>query len=98
MVIKVRGVLSVMPQHDKTLTNCAQLLLDAGAAINHQIRHHGWTALMLAVRQGHTNVVKILVVHGAWVDQPNDSNATALIWAAEKGAPWWSSVPCRPVY
>ena len=43
----------------------AQLLLDAGAAVDHPRRSDGQTALRAAMQMGHDRVVAVLVAAGA---------------------------------
>ena len=45
----------------------------------------GWTALMHAARDGHTEVVKTLIEIGANINIQNDNGDTALILAARRG-------------
>ena len=45
----------------------------------------GDTALIIAVRQGHTDTVRYLLDHGADVNRPNRQNESALFVAAELG-------------
>lgn len=50
-----------------------------------QAAARGDTALIIAVRQGHTDTVRYLLDHGADVNRPNRQNESALFVAAELG-------------
>lgn len=58
-----------------------QLLLDSGADPNAANRDEGWTALMLAVRDGDLEVVKLLLEAGADPDATGGGSQSALDWA-----------------
>ena len=62
-----------------------EVLLDAGADVNQSVK--GWgTALQQAVEEGHTEVVKILINHGAKVDVIDDLRGQTLLeLATERG-------------
>ena len=45
----------------------------------------GWTALMLACREGHSDIVKLLLSQGASVHVRNEDGETALIIACRTG-------------
>jgi len=59
-------------------------LLDKGVDINGQ-RRNGWTALMIAVAKGNTEMVKFLLENGANVNVRNSTGQTPLIFAAHWG-------------
>ena len=50
-----------------------------------QAAHNGRTALMLAARYGHTQLVARLLRRGASVNQLQSGGGTALIFAAQGG-------------
>lgn len=58
-------------------------MLDKGAAV-HESRS-GETGLLIAVRGGFVEVVKVLLEHGACVDDCNYSNETPLFLASKRG-------------
>lgn len=60
-------------------------LVDRGADLNLQSRDRGNTALMDAAAEGHLEMVKLLLDHGAQVDAVSKSGQTALILAAGQG-------------
>ena len=67
--------------------NAANIItaLDQGANIN-ITNSFGITALMGAAKSGHTEIVKLLLEHGADVARVDEANgATALMFAAKKG-------------
>ena len=43
----------------------AKLLVEAGARVDLRDRHHGYTALVLAVNNNHPHVARYLIQHGA---------------------------------
>ena len=47
----------------------------------------GWTALMVAARYGHLEVVKVLLAKGADVNAKDNAGNTALMVAAKYGHP-----------
>ena len=58
-------------------------LLAAGAAT--ELRNvYGWTALLVYAREGHEQVVEVLLEGGAAVDAQKDDGATALMFAAAR--------------
>ncbi|MGK5088606.1 ankyrin repeat domain-containing protein [Bdellovibrionota bacterium FG-2] len=57
-----------------------ELLLNAGANINHQ-NIHGMTALMIAAKHGRFEVVKILIEHKADERLKDADGLTAVDWA-----------------
>jgi ankyrin repeat protein len=56
-----------------------------GADIHLQDNNDGWTALMCAANQGHTQTVTALGKMGADVHQKNKDDETALMLAARHG-------------
>lgn len=62
-------------------------LLRAGANPNVPITEEGETALMFAARTGNVEAVRVLLDHGAVVDQAQQHGQTALMWAAAEGHP-----------
>ncbi len=62
-----------------------QLLLDEGCNKD-QVDHQGCTALILASKRGHTDLVKALIQAGVGLDTQDLAHKTALHWATEAGA------------
>jgi ankyrin repeat protein len=63
--------------------NVVQLLLNHGAIVD-QINIIGWTALMYASQNGHSDIVSLLLHHGSNIEhRANDDHATALIIAQD---------------
>jgi len=58
--------------------------LERGADVNHT-NHVGMTALLFAVNQGHTKVVKLLLESSAETEHKYKDGMTALLYAASKG-------------
>jgi type II secretory pathway predicted ATPase ExeA len=63
-----------------------KLLLAARVPIEAADRH-GWTALMVAVRDHHPEIVRLLLTRGANANATNTEGETALIHAADNGSP-----------
>ena len=57
-------------------------LCSKGADINHQ-KNFGWSSIMLAAGEGHTDVVKFLAKKGAGLNVQNSDGETALIRAVQ---------------
>ena len=62
---------------------CAQALIDAGAAVD--IVNNGWTALMYACNYDHHECAQALIDEGAAVDEVNNDGKTALMCACSSG-------------
>src|SRR5689334_15647523 len=60
-------------------------LLRCGASINHLHNRDGFTPLMRAANQGHTELVRFLLNRGADPNQTATDGASALFWASFKG-------------
>jgi len=62
-------------------------LLSQGHSINERDPKvkFGWTPLMAAIYQGHTNVVHYLIVAGADLNVHDSTGQTALMWAITRG-------------
>jgi len=59
-------------------------LIEAGEDIDAK-DHHGQTALMVAARDGHSKVVRVLLLHGAELDHTAKYHLTALMLAVING-------------
>ena len=71
---------------DKGHRECAQALIDAGAAVDTStVSNYGNTALMYACASGHQECAQALIVAGAAVDKVNNNGITALMWACVPG-------------
>jgi|RhiMethySRZTD1v2_1073278.scaffolds.fasta_scaffold01176_26 uncharacterized protein len=67
-------------------TECAALLLDAGASISPRDRHFRATPLALAARYNLPDMVEFLLARGALPHLPDDEpDRTPLAWAEERG-------------
>jgi len=62
-----------------------ELLLESGRVAVNVKDEYGWTALMLASRNGHKEVVKLLLKKGADVNAKNKGGWTALMLATLYG-------------
>ena len=63
----------------------ASALLKAKADPNLQTKQNKWTPLTIAAKKGHTNIVQLLLEHGADINYGSITGATALIVASEHG-------------
>lgn len=63
----------------------AGLLVGAGAEVDAPSRNGDWTPLILASREGRSNVVAVLIAGGAEVSACTENGTTALMVAAENG-------------
>ena len=67
-------------------TECAAILLDAGASIAARDEEYGSTPLGWAARNNLPDLVKFLLARGAAVNLPDDQAwATPLAWAEKRG-------------
>lgn len=64
-------------------TECASLLLDAGADPN-EFEYDGWSALHWAATNGHLEIAKMLLEHGASTSQRDWSGHTPVDWAIDR--------------
>ena len=71
-------------RHFLVTERLSKILLRAGSDIN-AATNNGTTALMLASKSGHIEVVKVLLKHHANADIKNENGATAWSWAMESG-------------
>ncbi len=62
-----------------------QLLVDAGANVNAADAEESWTPLMMAAAEGQTQIVAVLLKHGANAASKDVDGETALQFAASKG-------------
>ena len=89
--LQVQDIYGRTPMHyacqDKLYSRGALLaskLIDAGLDVN-KSDNDGWTSLMLAAYNGHTDVCRMLIQHGANCQSLNKQRQTALDLAMEKG-------------
>jgi hypothetical protein len=64
-----------------------RLLLEMGVDIEMKSTYMQQTALILAARGGHTDVVKLLAAHRANINATDKYGGTPLIWAVHKDQP-----------
>lgn len=62
-------------------TETAQLLLEAGAPVNHS----GWTPLIYAAARNRTDIARLLIAKGAELNAAAENGTTALMMAAREG-------------
>lgn len=62
-------------------TAIVQALVDTAVDINVKDRTFGYTPLIVAARQGHIDIVQILLERGADVEATDNYGSTALYWA-----------------
>ena len=75
----------ILDQSTTPSVETIQQLLDKGAEVNAQTDEG--TALMMAVRRGHTDIVKLLLAAGAQVDAKHRLGDSALIMSARRSIP-----------
>ena len=75
----------ILDQSTTPSVETIQQLLDKGAAVNAQTDEG--TALMMAVRRGQTEIVKLLLARGAQVDAKHRLGDSALIMSARRSIP-----------
>jgi ankyrin repeat protein len=78
-------LLYILDQSTTPSPEAIQQLLDKGAEVNAQT--DDGTALMMAVRRGHTEIVKLLLAAGAQVDAKHRLGDSALIMSARRSIP-----------
>ena len=78
-------LLYILDQSETPSVETIQQLLDKGAAVNAQTDEG--TALMMAVRRGQTEIVKLLLARGAQVDAKHRLGDSALIMSARRSIP-----------
>ena len=78
-------LISLLDQRETPSVATIQQLLDKGARVNARI--DDGTALMLAVRWGHAEIVKLLLAAGAEVDAKHRLGDSALIMSARRSIP-----------
>ena len=78
-------LLYILDQSTTPSLEAIQQLLDKGAGVNAQTDEG--TALMMAVRRGHTEIVKLLLARGAQVDAKHRLGDSALIMSARRSIP-----------
>ena len=67
------------------LAGMVDMLIGAGANVNHTTQRGGATSLIVAASEGHVDVVDILLEARAEVDVFQNDGTGALFWAASKG-------------
>jgi len=63
----------------------AEMLLENGATTDDVANDTGWSALIAASLNGHRDIVRLLLAHGADQNIRDNSGKTALMWAEEQG-------------
>ena len=63
----------------------AEMLLENGANTDDVANDSGWSALIAASLNGHRDIVRLLLAHGADQNIRDNSGKTALMWAEEHG-------------
>jgi len=69
-----------------------KVLIDAGADVNKKNVSVGWTAVHYAAYEGHSDVLRMLIAHGAVPDLPDNSGDTAEAYAKE-----WENTECLTI-
>lgn len=77
------GYTSMMLAASNNHSGIVGRLLGKGASINHRERTRGWTALIWAAKQGHTETVEVLLRHGADRTLKDFDGRTAADWAQQ---------------
>ena len=70
--------MSFLPPQDGQLERLRSLIAQSPASIDVRSPSSGDTPLILAAREGHAEVIKLLMRHGCDVTSQNDSDETAL--------------------
>ena len=79
---------------EKGYRGVCKVLIDAGADVNQRNLSVGWTAVHYAAYEGHTDLLRMLIAHGAIPDLQDSSGDTAETYARE-----WENNECRgPCY
>ena len=60
-------------------------LLESGVDVDTEDNKHHATALMWAAHEGHPDIVRLLIEHGAEINKRKATSETALWFAAQKG-------------
>ena len=74
---------------EKGLRGVCKVLLDAGADINQRNSSVGWAAVHYAAYEGHADVLRMLIAHGAIPDLQDKSGDTPETFATE-----WQNAEC----
>jgi len=69
-----------------------KVLIDAGADVNQKNSSVGWSAVHYAAYEGHGDVLRMLIAHGAVPDALDNSGDTAESYAKE-----WENVECLTI-
>ena len=77
---------------EKGLRGVCKVLLDAGADINQRNSSVGWAAVHYAAYEGHADVLRMLIAHGARADIVDKAGDTAEAYARE-----WDNEECLRV-
>ncbi len=64
--------------------NEVKKIIEAGIDVNAEDKN-GWTALMFASQEGHTDIARLLLKNGADVTAQNNEWGTAMVFALENG-------------
>ncbi|CAM6003308.1 unnamed protein product [Sphagnum balticum] len=87
-----------MNASEKRHLNCVEELLAATGIEKDAKTITGNTALMIASRAGHNEVVVCLIEHGANVNEKNNEHCTALMNAIQYGHLDWTSIVLTFMY
>ena len=74
---------------EKGYRGVCKVLIDAGADVNQRNLSVGWTAVHYAAYEGHTDLLRMLIAHGAIPDLQDSSGDTAETYARE-----WENNEC----
>lgn len=81
----MKGTTSLMRSAQEGHTLICKALLETKLVNVNDKNHEGMNALMLASQRGHGDTVRILVEHGAAIDERTSQGSTALMLACKRG-------------